>query len=106
MQIIDEKSLIKKYQNEIRCLKQELEQLKRGIVTVVPQKDSGENDIFLLKQKVGHHCILLHHMYGNFPFAYKVTSELDEPVHFETLHDVQCIHFVVSILTCYTNDTS
>ncbi|URD92206.1 KISc [Musa troglodytarum] len=54
--IIDEKSLIKKYQNEIRCLKQELEQLKRGIVTVVPQKDSGENDIFLLKQKLedGH----------------------------------------------------
>ncbi|CAM8960877.1 unnamed protein product [Rhodiola kirilowii] len=28
-QIIDEKSLIKKYQNEIRCLKEELEQLKK-----------------------------------------------------------------------------
>ncbi|URE33504.1 hypothetical protein MUK42_33523 [Musa troglodytarum] len=54
--IIDEKSLIKKYQNEIRCLKQELEQLKRGIVTVTPQKDTGEDDIFLLKQKLedGH----------------------------------------------------
>lgn len=51
--------MIKKYQNEIRCLKQELEQLKRGIVTVTPQKDTGEDDIFLLKQKVGHHCILM-----------------------------------------------
>ncbi|URE33497.1 hypothetical protein MUK42_33523 [Musa troglodytarum] len=52
--IIDEKSLIKKYQNEIRCLKQELEQLKRGIVTVTPQKDTGEDDIFLLKQKLAY----------------------------------------------------
>ncbi|MCD9558611.1 Kinesin-like protein KIN-7D, chloroplastic, partial [Datura stramonium] len=51
--IIDEKSLIKKYQHEIRRLKEELEQLKRGIVTVtVPQmKDSGE-DLVLLKQKL------------------------------------------------------
>ncbi|THU47352.1 hypothetical protein C4D60_Mb09t14590 [Musa balbisiana] len=49
-------SMIKKYQNEIRCLKQELEQLKRGIVTVTPQNDTGEDDIFLLKQKLedGH----------------------------------------------------
>ncbi|XP_020958514.1 kinesin-like protein KIN-7K, chloroplastic [Arachis ipaensis] len=48
--IIDEKSLIKKYQQEIQCLKEELEQLKRGIVTVQP-KDTGEDDIVLLKQK-------------------------------------------------------
>ena len=47
MQIIDEKSLIKKYQNEIRLLKEELEQLKKGIV-----KGSGGEDIVLLKQKV------------------------------------------------------
>lgn len=52
MQIIDEKSLIKKYQNEIRCLKEELEQLKRGIVTVPQMKDSEEDDIVRLKQKV------------------------------------------------------
>ncbi|XP_074591453.1 kinesin-like protein KIN-7D, chloroplastic [Curcuma longa] len=54
--IIDEKSLIKKYQNEIRCLKQELDQLKRGIVTVTPHKDNGEDDFFILKQKLedGH----------------------------------------------------
>lgn len=45
--IIDEKSLIKKYQNEIRLLKEELEQLKRGIV-----KGSGGEDIVLLKQKL------------------------------------------------------
>lgn len=51
LQIIDEKSLIKKYQNEIRRLKEELEQLKRGIVTVPQMKDSGE-DLVLLKQKV------------------------------------------------------
>lgn len=49
--IIDEKSLIKKYQNEIRCLKEELEQLKRGIVTVPQIKESGD-DIVLLKQKL------------------------------------------------------
>lgn len=50
--IIDEKSLIKKYQNEIRCLKEELEQLKRGIVTVPQLKDIGEDNIVLLKQKL------------------------------------------------------
>ncbi|XP_027924353.1 kinesin-like protein KIN-7K, chloroplastic isoform X2 [Vigna unguiculata] len=49
--IIDEKSLIKKYQQEIQCLKEELEQLKRGIVTVQP-KDTGDDDIELLKQKL------------------------------------------------------
>ncbi|XP_022747158.1 kinesin-like protein KIN-7K, chloroplastic isoform X1 [Durio zibethinus] len=50
--IIDEKSLIKKYQNEIRCLKEELEQLKQGIVTIPQLKDIGEDDIVLLKQKL------------------------------------------------------
>ena len=51
MQIIDEKSLIKKYQNEIRCLKEELGQLKRGIV--VPHlTNKGEDDFVLLKQQV------------------------------------------------------
>ncbi|XP_047960208.1 kinesin-like protein KIN-7K, chloroplastic [Salvia hispanica] len=50
--IIDEKSLIKKYQYEIRCLKEELEQLKRGIITVPQIKDSAEGDIMLLKQKL------------------------------------------------------
>lgn len=49
--IIDEKSLIKKYQQEIQCLKEELEQLKRGIVTV-QAKDTGDDDIVLLKQKL------------------------------------------------------
>ncbi|RWR95947.1 kinesin-like protein KIN-7K, chloroplastic isoform X2 [Cinnamomum micranthum f. kanehirae] len=49
--IIDEKSLIKKYQYEIRSLKEELEQLKRGITTVTPLKDDGD-DIVLLKQKL------------------------------------------------------
>jgi len=56
-QIIDEKSLIKKYQNEIRCLKEELDQLKRGIVTLPQLKDVGEDDIVLLKQKVSLFCV-------------------------------------------------
>ncbi|XP_010257531.1 PREDICTED: kinesin-like protein KIN-7K, chloroplastic isoform X2 [Nelumbo nucifera] len=50
--IIDEKSLIKKYQNEIQILKEELEQLKRGIITVPPLKDVIDDDIMLLKQKL------------------------------------------------------
>ncbi|KAK1435026.1 hypothetical protein QVD17_00781 [Tagetes erecta] len=50
--IIDEKSLIKKYQNEIRSLKEELEQLKSGIVVVPQFKDNGRDDIVLLKQKL------------------------------------------------------
>ena len=57
MQIIDEKSLIKKYQNEIRSLKEELEQLKQGIVTIPQLKDIGEDDIILLKQKVHLFCV-------------------------------------------------
>ncbi|KAI0520558.1 hypothetical protein KFK09_008034 [Dendrobium nobile] len=45
--IIDEKSLIKKYQREISSLKQELEQLKRGMLTGV-----GQEEIMSLKQKL------------------------------------------------------
>ncbi|XP_020600098.1 kinesin-like protein KIN-7K, chloroplastic isoform X2 [Phalaenopsis equestris] len=45
--IIDEKSLIKKYQREISNLKQELEQLKRGMLTGV-----GHEEIMSLKQKL------------------------------------------------------
>ncbi|KAF3781235.1 Kinesin-related protein 11 [Nymphaea thermarum] len=52
--IIDEQSLIKKYQNEIRSLKEELEQLKRGIVNVPSLKDPGQEDIVLLKQKLAY----------------------------------------------------
>ncbi|KAK7355088.1 hypothetical protein VNO80_14333 [Phaseolus coccineus] len=49
--IIDEKSLIKKYQHEIQHLKEELEQMKRGIVSIQP-KETGEVDFVLLKQKL------------------------------------------------------
>jgi hypothetical protein len=52
LQIIDEKSLIKKYQTEIRRLKEELEQLKMGIITGTPLKDTEEDNIILWKQKV------------------------------------------------------
>ncbi|KAL6861205.1 hypothetical protein ACP4OV_016905 [Aristida adscensionis] len=50
--ILDEKSLIKKYQNEICQLKEELDQLKRGILTGTPTKDAGEDNINLLRQKL------------------------------------------------------
>nr|KAJ0206605.1 hypothetical protein LSAT_V11C500273860 [Lactuca sativa] len=51
--IIDEKSLIKKYQNEIQLLKEELEHLKGVIVVILQLKDNtGGDDIFLLKQKL------------------------------------------------------
>ncbi|KAJ1258509.1 hypothetical protein BS78_10G080600 [Paspalum vaginatum] len=49
--IMDEKSLIKKYQNEIRQLKEELDQLKRGILSGTP-KDATENNVILWKQKL------------------------------------------------------
>ncbi|CAN8259665.1 unnamed protein product [Cochlearia groenlandica] len=50
--IIDEKSLIKKYQHEIRQLKEELELLKQDIVPVPQLKDISTDDIVLLKQKL------------------------------------------------------
>ncbi|GAV63985.1 Kinesin domain-containing protein [Cephalotus follicularis] len=58
--IIDEKSLIKKYQNEIRCLKEELDQLKRGIVSIPQLKDIGEDDIVFLKQQLEDGQVKLH----------------------------------------------
>lgn len=53
VQIIDEKSLIKKYQNEIRSLKEELEQLRSGIVMIPHLRDSEQDNLVFLKQKVG-----------------------------------------------------
>ncbi|KAL0900329.1 hypothetical protein Bca101_084290 [Brassica carinata] len=50
--IIDEKSLIKKYQHEIQQLKEELEQLKQDIVPIPQLNDIGTDDIVLLKQKL------------------------------------------------------
>ncbi|CAL5037415.1 unnamed protein product [Urochloa decumbens] len=50
--IMDEKSLIKKYQNEIRQLKEELDQLKRGILSGTPLKDPTEDNAILWKQKL------------------------------------------------------
>lgn len=53
-QIIDEKSLIKKYQKEISSLKQELDQLKQGMVVGV-----NHEEIITLRQKVSFHIICL-----------------------------------------------
>ena len=67
-QIIDEKSLIKKYQNEIRLLKEELEQLKKGILNVPELKESGGQEIVLLKQKVcwslWKYSLMIHWIFG------------------------------------------
>ncbi|XP_047941730.1 kinesin-like protein KIN-7D, mitochondrial isoform X1 [Salvia hispanica] len=45
--IIDEKSLIKKYQREISCLKEELDQLRSGVIVGVPHEE-----ILVLKQQL------------------------------------------------------
>ncbi|XP_066376453.1 kinesin-like protein KIN-7D, chloroplastic isoform X2 [Miscanthus floridulus] len=50
--IMDEKSLIKKYQNEICQLKEELDQLKRSILSGTPSKDATEDNVVLWKQKL------------------------------------------------------
>ncbi|KAD5803317.1 hypothetical protein E3N88_14677 [Mikania micrantha] len=52
IQIVYEKSLIKKYQNEIRSLKGKLEELKEGILTVSQMKHSLGDDIVVHKQKL------------------------------------------------------
>lgn len=74
LQIIDEKSLIKKYQNEIRSLKEELDQLKRGFVTVPRLKDIADEDIVLLKQKVhsySYHAFVFGLLLGSSPQSYQ-----------------------------------
>ena len=52
LQIIDEKSLIKKYQHEIRTLKEELEQMQRGVAAIPQLKHSDGDDLVTLKQEV------------------------------------------------------
>ena len=54
VQIIDEKSLIKKYQREISTLKQELDQLKRGVIVGV-----NHEEIMNLRQQV---CVFCAHV--------------------------------------------
>eukprot|EP01018_Ginkgo_biloba_P005090 Gb_35641 [translate_table: standard] len=49
--IMDEKSLIKKYQKEILSLKQELEQLRRGMTERPYLLASGQDDLVTLKQQ-------------------------------------------------------
>lgn len=59
---MDEKSLIKKYQKEISCLKQELEQLKRGMMENPYMAPSTQEDLVNLKLQVcdviGGHLII------------------------------------------------
>ncbi|XP_057836682.2 kinesin-like protein KIN-7E, chloroplastic isoform X2 [Cryptomeria japonica] len=50
--IIDEKSLIKKYQKEIQNLKQELDQLKRGMTEKHYLVAPGQDDLVTLKQQL------------------------------------------------------
>ncbi|XP_015694238.1 kinesin-like protein KIN-7G isoform X2 [Oryza brachyantha] len=50
--ITDARSLIKKYQNEIRRLKEELEQLRRSILTGSPSEYTMQKDMICCKQKL------------------------------------------------------
>ncbi|XAR62822.1 Plus-end-directed kinesin ATPase [Bertholletia excelsa] len=50
--IMDDKSLIKKYQREISCLKQELEQLKRGMMENPYMMVSNQEDLVNLKRQL------------------------------------------------------
>lgn len=52
IQIIDEKSLIKKYQREITSLKEELQQLKRGMMETPNIPASTQEDLVNLKLQV------------------------------------------------------
>jgi hypothetical protein len=52
-QIIDEKSLIKKYQREISSLKQELDQLRRGMIG-----GASQEEIMSLRQQVCSICLI------------------------------------------------
>jgi predicted RNase H-like nuclease (RuvC/YqgF family) len=51
--MIDEKSLIKKYQREISSLKQELDQLRRGLIG-----GASQEEIMILRQQVCSFCYL------------------------------------------------
>ncbi|KAL6650591.1 hypothetical protein ACP70R_009516 [Stipagrostis hirtigluma subsp. patula] len=50
--IIDEKSLIKKYQKEISCLKEELEQLRRGMMENGYAPPTDQEDLVNLKRQL------------------------------------------------------
>ncbi|GJN27586.1 hypothetical protein PR202_gb15618 [Eleusine coracana subsp. coracana] len=52
--IIDEKSLIKKYQKEISCLKEELQQLRRGIMGNGSTLPLDQEDLVNLKLKLAY----------------------------------------------------
>lgn len=52
LQIIDEKSLIKKYQKEISSLKEELQQLRRGIMGNGSTLPTDQEDLVNLKLQV------------------------------------------------------
>lgn len=58
---MDEKSLIKKYQKEISILKQELQQLKRGMMENPLAKASNQEDLVNLKLQVCTLKYLLFH---------------------------------------------
>jgi hypothetical protein len=64
-QIIDEKSLIKKYQKEISCLKEELQQLRRGMMGNGCILPTDQEDLVNLKLQV---CFYLIQTFGEILF--------------------------------------
>ncbi|KAF0902588.1 hypothetical protein E2562_018082 [Oryza meyeriana var. granulata] len=67
--IMDARSLIKKYQNEIRRLKEELEQLRRNILTGTPLEDTMQKKHHLLETKGDFGLIALSVLHGFVGFG-------------------------------------
>ena len=72
---MDEKSLIKKYQKEISCLKQELHQLKRGMMENPYMAASTQEDLVNLKLQV--FAVDFYSLYKNL-FILVVANTLDD----------------------------
>ena len=72
---MDEKSLIKKYQKEISCLKQELHQLKRGMMENPYMAASTQEDLVNLKLQV--FAVDFYSLYQNL-FILVVANTLDD----------------------------
>ncbi|KAL9262037.1 Kinesin-like protein [Drosera capensis] len=100
--IMDEKSLIKKYQNDIRALKEELEQLRSGIVTAPQLKDAGEEDILRLRQKKSRQVLRVHNfMRTNDGQGSIVQSRTSGPHPMSVLASL----FIFVLVMCYFRES-
>ena len=65
VQLVDEKSLIKKYQKEISSLKQELDEFRRGMIG-----GASQEEIMILRQQVSIIFFLRDRTKQQFKFPY------------------------------------